>query len=52
LMLLDEPLAAVDELTRDVLQEELSQLWQMAGFTAPSSPTTCTRRSIYPTASW
>lgn len=34
LMLLDEPLAAVDELTRDVLQEELSQLWQLAGFTA------------------
>jgi NitT/TauT family transport system ATP-binding protein len=34
LMLLDEPLAAVDELTRDILQEELSRLWQMAGFTA------------------
>ncbi|GAB4062833.1 ABC transporter ATP-binding protein [Uliginosibacterium sediminicola] len=34
LLLLDEPLAAVDELTRDVLQEELSQLWQAAGFTA------------------
>jgi NitT/TauT family transport system ATP-binding protein len=34
LMLLDEPLAAVDELTRDVLQEELSQLWRLAGFTA------------------
>ncbi len=34
LMLLDEPLAAVDELTRDVLQEELSRLWRMAGFTA------------------
>jgi NitT/TauT family transport system ATP-binding protein len=34
LMLLDEPLAAVDELTRDVLQEELSRLWQLAGFTA------------------
>jgi NitT/TauT family transport system ATP-binding protein len=34
LMLLDEPLAAVDELTRDVLQEELSQLWQLVGFTA------------------
>jgi NitT/TauT family transport system ATP-binding protein len=34
LMLLDEPLAAVDELTREVLQEELSSLWQMAGFTA------------------
>ena len=34
LMLLDEPLAAVDELTRDVLQEELSSLWKAAGFTA------------------
>jgi NitT/TauT family transport system ATP-binding protein len=34
LILLDEPLAAVDELTRDVLQEELSQLWQAAHFTA------------------
>jgi NitT/TauT family transport system ATP-binding protein len=34
LLLLDEPLAAVDELTRDVLQEELSQIWQAAGFTA------------------
>ena len=33
LMLLDEPLAAVDELTRDILQEELSSLWQSAGFT-------------------
>jgi NitT/TauT family transport system ATP-binding protein len=34
LLLLDEPLAAVDELTRDLLQEQLSQLWQEAGFTA------------------
>ncbi len=34
LLLLDEPLAAVDELTRDVLQEELSALWMQAGFTA------------------
>ena len=34
LLLLDEPLAAVDELTRDVLQEELSTLWRQAGFTA------------------
>ncbi|WP_338763471.1 ABC transporter ATP-binding protein [Massilia sp. METH4] len=33
LLLLDEPLAAVDELTRDLLQEQLSQLWQDAGFT-------------------
>jgi NitT/TauT family transport system ATP-binding protein len=34
LLLLDEPLAAVDELTRDVLQEELSLMWRQAGFTA------------------
>ncbi|MES2262506.1 MAG: ABC transporter ATP-binding protein [Pseudomonadota bacterium] len=33
LLLLDEPLAAVDELTRELLQEQLSQLWQQAGFT-------------------
>ena len=33
LLLLDEPLAAVDELTRDVLQEELSAMWKQAGFT-------------------
>ena len=34
LMLLDEPLAAVDELTRDVLQDELLALWRSIGFTA------------------
>jgi NitT/TauT family transport system ATP-binding protein len=34
IMLLDEPLAAVDELTRDVLQEEVSELWRTTGFTA------------------
>ncbi|MFM9433004.1 NitT/TauT family transport system ATP-binding protein [Janthinobacterium sp. CG_23.3] len=33
LLLLDEPLAAVDELTRDVLQEELSRMWRQGGFT-------------------
>jgi NitT/TauT family transport system ATP-binding protein len=34
LLLLDEPLAAVDELTRDVLQDELLRLWDHIGFTA------------------
>lgn len=34
LLLLDEPLAAVDELTRDSLQDLLSRLWQESGLTA------------------
>lgn len=34
LLLLDEPLAAVDELTRELLQEDLSRLWQDERFTA------------------
>lgn len=34
ILLLDEPLAAVDELTREELQEELSMLWRVQKFTA------------------
>ena len=33
-LLLDEPLSAVDELTREVLQEELHTLWKKNNFTA------------------
>lgn len=33
-LLLDEPLAAVDELTRELLQDELRALWKDEGFTA------------------
>ena len=33
-LLLDEPLSAVDELTREVLQEEIHDLWKKEKFTA------------------
>ena len=33
-LLLDEPLSAVDELTREVLQEEIYELWKKEKFTA------------------
>ena len=33
-ILLDEPLSAVDELTREVLQEELYDMWTRDKFTA------------------
>ena len=33
-ILLDEPLSAVDELTREVLQEEIIEMWTRDKFTA------------------
>ena len=33
-LLLDEPLSAVDELTRELLQEEIHALWKKENFTA------------------
>jgi len=33
-LLLDEPLSAVDELTREVLQEEIHELWKKEKFTS------------------
>ena len=33
-LLMDEPLSAVDELTREVLQEEIYDLWKKEKFTA------------------
>jgi NitT/TauT family transport system ATP-binding protein len=33
-LLLDEPLSAVDELTRELLQEEIHALWKEEKFTA------------------
>ena len=51
-LLMDEPFGALDAMTRDLLHDELEQLWRDRAFTRRcSSPTTCARRSASATGS-
>ena len=45
-ILLDEPLSAVDELTREVLQEELYDMWTRDKFTGLQAHTTLQKQFI------
>ncbi len=51
LLLLDEPLSALDAQVREHLREEIRRLQQQVGVTTGSSRTTSTRRWPSPTAS-
>jgi len=51
-LLLDEPFGALDAITREQLQREISDILARATKTWCSSPTTWTRRYSSPTASW
>ena len=46
MLLMDEPFSALDVQTRELMQEELLQLWTQASRPCCSSPTTSTKRSL------
>ena len=52
LLLMDEPFAALDEITRFKLNNDLLQVWQALRTTWCSSPIRCSSRSICRAASW
>jgi NitT/TauT family transport system ATP-binding protein len=51
-LLMDEPLAALDAMTRDQLYGDIQRIWSETRAARPScsSPTTCAKRSVSATA--
>ncbi len=52
ILLMDEPFAALDEITRHKLNDDLLRLWADQRFTAVFVTIRCSRASICPSASW
>ena len=49
-LLMDEPFAALDALTREQLYDDIQRIWERSARPSSSSPTTCARRSASATA--